>query len=382
MSEQLWRKITGFAGIVVGLLALCVLFEHLRGLIDPIAAAVAPFLLAFLIAFLLNPLLARLESKGLSRIFAVTITSLMFLAAFAAIVFLILPKLVEQGVDLARRLPDYARSLENGIDRFLAGQETILRRVSLPTSVSGLLKRFPDQVRGFSTSALGLVSHFLLAAIGKITWVVIVPLLTVWFLINWESQKAGIYRLVPDAYKERLRHVSASVAAVLNSYVRGAIIVGVLYGIVTTLILGLIFRMPYALVLGLIAGLVSPIPYIGSVVILLSTGIVAYATNPSLGYTLAVLGAMIVQNNVLFDNLIAPRVLGGSVGLNLPWSIFALMLGGALLGIAGMIIAVPVGATIRVLALEFLPKRTEETSESSHSPEEGAPHLALPTQHD
>ncbi len=373
MSEQTWRRVTGWAGIVVGLLALCLLFEHLRGLIDPIISTIGPFVLAFLIAFLLNPLLVRLENRGLSRIVAVTITSLLFLAVFSTIVFLLLPNLVDQGSDLARRLPDYAKSLEKGVDRFLLSQESILRRASLPTSASGLLKRFPDQVRGFSTSALGLVSHFLLAAVSKVTWILIVPLLTVWFLINWEAQKNALLRLIPIASKERVIHISTSVASVLNSYVRGAIIVGVLYGVVTTLILGLIFRMPYALVLGLIAGLVSPIPYIGSIVILLSTGIVAYATNPSAGYTLAVLGAMILQNNVLFDNLIAPRVLGGSVGLNLPWSIFALMLGGALLGIAGMIIAVPVGATVRVLVLEFMPKPAEGATEAISNQEDNPP---------
>ncbi len=370
MGEQIWRKITGMTGIVVGILALCVLFEHLRWVIDPLAATIAPFLLAFLIAFLLNPLLARLEKKGLSRIFAVTITSVLFLAVFSTVVFLLLPQLVEQGADLARRLPAYAKSVENGVDSFLSSQESILRRASLPTSLSELLKRFPDQVRGFSASALSLVTHFLLAVVSKITWIVIVPLLTVWFLINWQTQKTAVYQLIPKAYKERVDHLSVSVASVLNSYVRGAIIVGVLYGVVTTLILSVVFRMPYALVLGLIAGLVSPIPYIGSIVILLSTGIVAYATNPSLIYTGAILGAMILQNNVLFDNLIAPRVLGGSVGLNLPWSIFALMLGGALLGIAGMIIAVPVGATVRVLVLEFLPKSNDEEGKTNTNQEE------------
>ena len=81
----------------------------------------------------------------------------------------------------------------------------------------------------------------------------------------------------------------------------------------------------------------------------------AYATNPSMGYVGAVVGAMIVQNNVIFDNVISPRVLGGSVGLSLPWSIFALMLGGSMFGIAGMILAVPVGAAIKVLLIELIP---------------------------
>lgn len=368
MTEKSWRRVTGWAGILVGLLAGYLLIEHLQWLFSPIMSSLGPFLLALFIAFLLNPLLVRLENKGLSRLMAVILTSTLFIAVFAAVVFLLVPQLVSQGADLARNMPQYARSLEKGVDHFLASQATILKRVSLPTSASELLRQFPDQIHIFSTSALTIVSRFVLSVASKVTWLVIVPLVTVWLLINWNSQCAAFYRLLPKAHKDRMIGIIDTIASVLNSYVRGAIVVAVLYGAVTALILALIFRMPYSLVLGLIAGLVSPIPYIGSMIIMLSTGIVAYAANPSAGYVIAVLIAMTLQNNVLFDNFIAPRILGGSVGLSLPWSILALMVGGSLMGITGMILAVPVGATIRVLMLELIPQLRNDQADDNQTP--------------
>jgi predicted PurR-regulated permease PerM len=366
MTEKTWRQITGTAGAVIGMLAIVVLIERLRWLVGPILTTLAPFVIAVLIAFLLNPLLVRLERRGMSRALSVLLTSLVFLLIFAGTILLLVPQLVAQGTDLAHSMPDYVRALEQGVNNVLSRQEALLQRFNLPTTVSALLGRFSSQIRGFSTSALTAVSDFVLASASKMTWLLIIPLLTVWLLVNWDGQREAFHGLLPDAHRDRITRVIQSVGRVLNSYVRGALVLAALYGVTTALVLGLIFRMPYALVLGLVAGLVSPIPYIGSIVILLSTGIVAYATNPSLSYVGAVLGAMIVQNNILFDNIVSPRVLGGSVGLSLPWSVFALMLGGSLFGVAGMILAVPVGAAIKVLVLELFPKlRGEEPEEQS-----------------
>jgi len=358
MTEKTWRHITGWAGALVGVLAVVVLIDRLHWLVNPVLATLAPFVVAFLLALLLNPLMARLERRGMSRALSVGLTSVVFLLIFAGTILLVAPKLVEQGTELANNMPNYAQTIQERVNETLVRTEPLLRRFNLPTTLPEIAQRFPMEIRGFSTSALNAVSGFVLASASKMTWLVIVPLVTIWLLINWDSQREKFHHLLPDVHRDRIMKVLGSVGRVLNSYVRGALVLAVLYGVVTSLVLGLIFRMPYSLVLGLVAGLVSPIPYIGSIVILLSTGAVAYATNPSLGYVGAVIGAMIVQNNVIFDNVISPRVLGGSVGLSLPWSIFALMLGGSLLGVAGMILAVPVGAAVKVLLVELVPKLT------------------------
>lgn len=369
MTEKIWRRTTGWAAVLVGLLAAVLLYGRLNWLINPVLATLSPFAIAFLLALLLNPLMSRLERRGVPRVYSVGLTILLFLLLFAGTILLLTPKLVDQGTDLARNMPEYARFLESRADELLARGQPLLRRLSLPTTLPGMTHRFSEQLRDFSASSLSAVSNFILASAGKVTWLFIVPLVTIWLLVNWNNQREKFERMLPDAHRERILGVLHSVGRVLNSYVRGALVLAVLYGTMTSVVLGLIFRMPYSLVLGLVAGLVSPIPYIGSIVILLSTGIVAYATHPSFGYVAAVFIAMLVQNNIVFDNVVAPRVLGGSVGLSLPWSIFALMLGGSLLGIAGMILAVPVGATINVVLIELFPRLAGAEPETPKGPE-------------
>lgn len=364
MTEKTWRRITGWAGAIVGALALVALLDRLGWLIHPIMATLTPFLIAFLLALVMNPLMTRLERRGMRRVYSVALTSLVFLALFAGAVLLIVPQLIAQGTELAENLPGYARNVQDSVDNLLEEAKPLLSRANLPTTLPGFARRFPDQIRSFSGAALGTVSGFLIASAGKMTWLVIIPLVTIWMLMNWDAQREKFRYLLPDEHADRIMGALNAVGKVINSYVRGALILAVLYGVVTAIVLGVFFRMPYALVLGLVAALASPIPYIGSFVIMITTGVVAYATNPSIGYLLAVLGAMVVQNNIVFDSVIAPRVLGGSVGLSLPWSIFALMLGGSLFGIAGMILAVPVGATINVLLRELIPKIAEVQPEA------------------
>ena len=358
MTEKSWRRVTGWAGVIVGLLAAVVLLDRLEWLVRPLLATLAPFAVAFLLALILNPVMVRLERRGMRRASSVGLTSLLFLLLFAGLILLVAPRLVDQGTELAQNMPEYAKAVQAEADDLLVRLGPLLRRSNLPTTLPELTKQFSEQIKGFSSSALKAVSGFIMASVGRLTWLLIIPLVTIWLLINWDAQREKFQRMLPDAHRDRIVHLLGSVGGVLNSYIRGIAVLAVLYGVVTWFVLAVIFRMPYALVLGLVAGLVSPIPYIGSIVILLSTGIVAYATNPSLGYLAAVIGAMVVQNNVLFDNVIAPRVLGGSVGLSLPWSIFALMLGGSLFGIAGMILAVPVGATLNVVLMELFPRIT------------------------
>ena len=369
MTEKNWRYVTGWVAVVVGMLALVLLIGRLNWLVKPVLATLPPFVIAFLLALFLNPMIARLERRGMRRAFSVALTSLVFLVIFAGMILLVAPKLVVQGTELAKNMPEYAQTIEERASDLLVEKASLLRRFNLPTTLPEFAKRFSLEIRGFSSSALDAVSGFVLKLASRITWLVIIPLVTIWMLINWDRQSKTFHSLLPKAHTERITRVLHLMGRVLNSYVRGALILAVLYGVMTSLVLGVIFDMPYALILGLVAALMSPIPYIGSIIIMLSTGLVAYATNPSPGYVGGVLIAMAIQNSIIFDNIISPRVLGGSVGLSLPWSMFALMLGGSLFGIAGMILAVPIGAAIKVLLVELVPKLEVAAPESPKNEE-------------
>jgi len=359
MTEQTWRRVTGWAAVLVLLLAFVILVQQLDWLIKPLLGVLPPFVVAFILAFLLNPLITRLEGRGMSRNFAALSVSLVFLLIFGGFAFYLVPKAVEQGIQLAQDMPEYAQTVGTQVNQLLARERTILERFNLPTSVQDALQQFSDQISVATTASLRTISNFILSLIDTILWLLLVPILTLYLLNDWQRLRRKVPNLIPEAQRARWIPLFEAIGNVFNSYVRGQIILVVLYGLTTTLVL-MLFGVHYSLVLGLIAGLVSPIPFLGSVVILLTTTSVAFVQSGSWLFALWVAVAMMVQNNFLFDNLIAPRVLGKAVGLNLAWSIFALLLGGAMFGIIGMIIAVPMGAVIQVFLCSYFPKLCQE----------------------
>lgn len=356
ITEQTWRRATTWAAVLVSILALIILIDRLGWLLKPALGVITPFLIGFLLAYLLNPLITKLENRGVPRPRAVILVSLLFLAVFAGIIVYLVPKAVEQGIELAQDLPRYAHSLAATANDYLAKERPLLERFNLPTSVSAAFNQFSDQIKSFTTAGLGAISGFIAGLLGKMIWVVIVPLVTIYFLNEWHYISRRLKYMIPESRQARVLPLLEAVSNVFNSYIRGQLILSSLYAVVTAIILGVFFKLNYSLIIALVAGLVSPIPYIGSFIILATTTIVAFAQHPNWLYVVGVAVAMMVQNNVLFDNIIGPRVLGRAVGLNAFWSLLALMLGGTLFGIVGMLLAVPSGAVIKVFLCSYYPK--------------------------
>jgi predicted PurR-regulated permease PerM len=152
--------------------------------------------------------------------------------------------------------------------------------------------------------------------------------------------------------------VGKQVGAVFAGYLRGLCIVCTGYAVVNWLVLGLGFRVNYALVLALFSGILYAVPYIGAVATIALGAIVAFATpGHTTGYVLGVAASLLVTNQV-FDQVVTPRVVGGLVGLHPVLSIFALAVGGELFGLIGMILAVPLAASIQVILVELIPALT------------------------
>ena len=159
------------------------------------------------------------------------------------------------------------------------------------------------------------------------------------------------------------------IGGVFSDYLRGLLIVCTLYGVCMIFMLyGLSFTRghgalaSYALLVGSAAGVLYAVPYLGSATTALITFLVAFAAG-GVGFGgLAVLLALVI--NQVFDNIVTPRVVGGGVGLNPVVAIFALILGAKLFGIWGMLLSVPVAASIQVVLFRLFPKLTTPTPAS------------------
>jgi predicted PurR-regulated permease PerM len=321
------------------------------------------FLMATLFAYALEPSLQRLERRGYSRRAAVGFVFLVFLLLLACMVAL-LASAWQQGQALAENFPTYQAQAIEFAQRFRGRVEAS----HLTPDVKQSIVQAMDNAQGRSLSyAAGLLQSapaWVLGSLGTFFLLLFVlPLITLWLMLEMNPLRARLLMLVPPLYRRDVTEIGQSINALLGRYVRGQMIVCGLYGLLCTMafyVLSFRYGMGYPLVLGLLAGLIYIVPYLGPATVLTAAGLTGYFTsNPNQHVACAVAAvSCCIVFNLIIDYGIAPRVLGKGVGLHPLMVIFALLSGAQVGGIAGMILAVPVCASLRVVLIYLFPQLT------------------------
>jgi AI-2E family transporter len=192
---------------------------------------------------------------------------------------------------------------------------------------------------------------------------VIIPIVAFYALKDFHLILAKTLLLVPKKRRDMVQSLVAEVTVIFAKYMRGLMTVAVLNGLATWLVLT-VLGVPNAFMLGCVAGLLYSVPYIGALTTIVLVAAVSFLSG-GLNFMLLVVGVNVVLHQIIFDQIISPRILGGHVGLHPILSILALLIGNELLGIAGMILAVPVAASIQVAVLTLVPKLNQEIDLSS-----------------
>jgi predicted PurR-regulated permease PerM len=202
----------------------------------------------------------------------------------------------------------------------------------------------------------------ILSSLGSIFVVLIVlPIITLWFMMEMNPLRARVLMLVPPIYRRDVTEIGQSINEMLGRYVRGQMVVCGLFGLLCTIafyILQLTYGMGYALVLGLMAGVIYIVPYVGMATIATAAALTGYFTSTApVPCALMAVGCCVCFN-LIVDYGVAPRVLGKGVGLHPLMVIFALLSGAQLGGIFGMILAIPLFASVRVVLIYLFPQLT------------------------
>jgi predicted PurR-regulated permease PerM len=320
-----------------------------------------PFFVAFVIAIALAPVVDRLETRGWPRALAAAAVYLGLFAALGALLFVLVPLVAGQIGQIAGDLRGKFR-LDQPAD--------LTRTVTEHIRVFGRQHEIPPwivqpvlhQVKGSAvllTTGLERFGSFLLRLIPSLIWVVLVPIVAFYALVDYHRIFAKLLLMVPKTSRETMREIASEVTVVFGKYLRGLGVVCLLDTVATIVVLYLFPpTRPYAAALGLIAGILYAVPYIGALV---STGLISLVAlvspeGGSPGMMLAVTAAMVALHQLFFDQVLAPRILGGHVGLHPILSILALLAGDQLFGIGGMLLAVPVAASIQVIVLHIVPR--------------------------
>jgi predicted PurR-regulated permease PerM len=334
-----------FAYWLVGLFFFVVLLWLLSGILLPFVAGMA-------LAYMLDPIADRLERLGLGRVAATALIIGVALFAFAMAVLLLVPLIGGQIGQLASYLPDAVSRLEadllpklDWLREATAGNEE---------AIKGYLAGFAKDAVGWLASLAGGLLSGGMALIGLVSLLVVTPVVAFYLLIDWDNMVARIDGWLPLDHRHHVREIARDIDRAMAGFVRGqslvCLLLGTFYAVALTAA-----GLRFGLLIGLGAGVISFIPYVGSVVGFFAAIGMAVAQgwpNVDLVYVLIIAGIFGV-GQFLEGNIISPRLVGNSVGLHPVWLMFALFAFGYLFGFVGMLLAVPLAAAIGVV-LRFM----------------------------
>tara|TARA_R110000751_G_scaffold12630_16_gene43304 strand:- start:1406 stop:2596 length:1191 start_codon:yes stop_codon:yes gene_type:complete len=306
------------------------------------AGVMLPFLAGAALAYFLDPLADRLEARGFSRTLATATITVLMATVFIVAMLVLIPAFVEQAREFIEQAPVYADAIRGFVERRFP---EVLDKGG---AVEQALETFKGRAEEWSVAALKSAWTGGLAVIDFVTLLVITPVVAFYLLMDWDRLTAKIDSWAPRDHVDTVRELASRIDGVLAGFVRGQLTVCVILGAFYATALMLV-GLQFGLVIGLFAGLISFIPFIGSILggaLSIGVALFQYWDDPIM--ILAVAGIFLIGQTVE-GNFLTPKLVGGSVGLHPVALMFALSAFGSLLGFTGLLIAVPLAAAIGVI---------------------------------
>lgn len=293
-------------------------------------------LIALFVAVSLDPVVRWLVARGMRRSLAVTVVVLLLVALFALFIWSIVPPIVEQGGKLVANVPGYVRSLS-------AESRTVREitdRYHLTDRLSALAADIPARLAG---GAVGFVQRFLGALASSLT----VLVLAIYFMAAMPRLERGLVVLFPHRRRPRVAEITGIVVDKVGGYMIGNIVISLFAGVSSFLCLRLV-GVPFALPLAVTVAIADLIPMVGATLGAVVCVVVAVFTVDIWPRAVIVL-LFFIGYQQLENYLIAPRVMRNTVDLSAVAALLAALIGGAVLGLVGAVMAIPVAATVKVV---------------------------------
>ncbi len=313
-----------------------------------LAPVLSPFALAALLGWLGDPLVDRLERARFKRNTAVILVfSAMSLLLLVAAVILV-PMLEQQIVTLVHSLPGY-RDWFVGTALPWVEQRTGLEILSWldPERLFTLIREHWERAGGIAATVLGYVSRSGFALLGLLANIVLLPVLTFFFLRDWDLLVARVGLLVPRDHADTVRTLARESDAVLGGFLRGQFLVMLILGVLYAIGLWGV-GLDLGILIGIVAGLLTFVPYLGPASIVVFGGIAAMVQFGDWQH-LAGVAVVFTVGQIIESYWLTPKLVGDRIGLHPMAVIFAVTAGGTLFGFLGMLLALPVAAVANVL---------------------------------
>jgi predicted PurR-regulated permease PerM len=307
-----------------------------------LGSTLLPFLLGAGIAYFLDPLADRLQRLGLSRVWSTAVIAVAAILAFVLILVLAVPALIEQIQGLIVAVPEYI----NRLMTFLAG-----RYPEIFGENSQLMRHLSDVETMMREGGLPVLNQVLAGSLKLIDFLVLMvvtPVVAFYLLLDWDRMVAEVNAILPRQHAPTIRRLAREIDVVLAGFVRGQLSVCLILGAFYAIAL-MAIGLQFGFLVGIVAGLVSFIPYVGSITgMVLSIGIALFQFWDD-KFWIVVTAGIFFFGQFIEGNVLSPNLIGKSVGLHPVWLILALSVFGTLFGFAGLLVAVPVAAALGVI---------------------------------
>lgn len=350
LNKENAKKILIIITFGIGLYWLLNNISGITGFIINLFGLMFPFILGGCIAFILNIPMTKIENwlkkrktRLPVRITSILISLIIFIGIILLICFLLIPELIESIQLLIDNLPDFISDMQNWllklVDRYPEIQQRIEELFADNSNVNNIMITVLDYVVNGSLSFIsGLLSSLFVVFTAVI--------FAVYMLSQKEYLQRGtkklMYAYMKKEYANKLMNIGSLANKSFSKFISGQCVEALILGIIFLIVL-FILKFPYALIISVLVTITAFIPMFGAMIAMLIGALLIAVTNPVQSIFFIIVFQIIQQ---IENNFIYPKVVGKSVGLSSIWVLLAIILGGSLMGITGMIIGLPLASIL------------------------------------
>lgn len=310
-------------------------------------------MISLIIAYLLNPIVNYFEKYNISRGLGVLIIYLIIVGIIFIISFLIIPKSGKEIKKLLVVLPIYFQRLSEFIDNlYMKYYMSIDNIPPIFQSLEDIILNNIDNIQNVIVTNISRFFEGIISTFTKVISLILIPILTFYFIRDKDYFINRFYLTIPKKRRKEAKELFIEMDRALGQFIRGRLILALYVGVATTILL-LILKVDFAIIIGMLTGIADIIPYFGPLLGFLPAFFFALLSSPIKALWIAILfiGIQWVENNVL-----APKIIGESIGIHPISILLALVIGGGVFGVMGMVFSVPAIAIFKILFNFFMEK--------------------------
>lgn len=334
------RKSIGIIGTLLLIAIVCVI---------GLGSAFIPLVLAFFLAYLFFPLIQKLEKKGLSRNKAVLGVFSLLTIILTLSLTLLIPEIIRDAKGLLKELPQFSTKAIIKVEEISkkAGLEINISKSDIKDYIESHIAQLSKAITNKITLALKSAFSGLTQWIVAILNLFLIPLFFFHVISDYEIITGNIKSLIPRPYQSKIEHYMSLTNTALSGYIRGQFIVALILALLYATGLSLI-GLRFGFSIGILSGLISIIPYAGFAIGFSVAIVVALANMAGMDTIYGVVAVYVIVQ-AIEGTIVTPKFVGDKVGLSALATILALIIGGNIFGMFGMLVAIPVAAVLKAI---------------------------------